>query len=101
MVLDKLEYILALLAGLGVAIGGAVLGLEFTTLLLHLLIVMAAFFVVGMVVRIYLRAKVFPHPVDEDEEDHEEFEEHEEPEETEKEELEEDDAQGGGIEEKL
>ena len=76
--LDKLEYIVSLLAGLAIAITGFAVGFELTTVLLHLFIAMVVFYLIGLVVRIYLRAKVFPYPVEEDEEIYEEEEDYEE-----------------------
>ncbi|MDR2167783.1 MAG: hypothetical protein LBE35_08060 [Clostridiales bacterium] len=66
MVLDKLEYIVSLLAGLGVAIGGFAAGQELPTVLLHLFIALIVFYIIGLIIRIYLRAKVFPIPVEEE-----------------------------------
>jgi len=72
--LDKLESIVSLLAGLGVLIGGFLIGHELTTVLLNLFIVMLAFYIIGLVVRIYLRAKIFPILVEEDEEIDDDYE---------------------------
>jgi len=72
--LDKLEYIVSLLAGLGVLIGGFLLRQELVTVLFNLIIVMLIFYIIGLVVRIYLRAKIFPIPVEEDEAIDEDYE---------------------------
>jgi len=66
--LDKLEYITSLLAGLGVAIGGFVLGQELVTVLFNIFIVMIVFYIIGLITRLYLRAKVFPLPTEDDDE---------------------------------
>lgn len=71
MLLDKLEYITSLLTGLGIALGGVILGQELTTVLLNIFIGMLVFYIIGLIARIYLRAKVFPIPVEELEEDEE------------------------------
>jgi hypothetical protein len=66
MILDKLEYIVALLAGLGVAIGGFAVGQDLPTVLLHLFIALVVFYIIGLIIRIYLRAKVFPIVIEDD-----------------------------------
>lgn len=74
MVLDKLEYIISLLAGLGIAIGGFAVGQELTVVLLNVFLGLVVFYIIGLVARVYLRAKVFPHPIEEDEEIFEDYE---------------------------
>jgi|GEM_PF-3463505 len=66
MILDRLEVFVALLSGLGILIGGFVVGQELVVVLRNVFIVMLAFYLVGLIVRVYLRKKVFPLPVDDE-----------------------------------
>ena len=66
MILDRLEVYIALLAGLGILIGGFVIGQELVVVLRNVFVVMLVFYLVGLIIRIYLRAKVFPLPTEED-----------------------------------
>ncbi|MCL2619549.1 MAG: hypothetical protein FWD97_01270 [Defluviitaleaceae bacterium] len=64
--LEKLEIIICLVAGLAVTVINIILGRDLTEVLLHLIISMAVFYILGLVVKKLLR-KIFPPPVEEDE----------------------------------
>ena len=66
MILDRLEVFVALLSGLGILIGGLAVGQELVIVLRNVFIVMIAFYLVGLIIRVYLRAKVFPLPTDDE-----------------------------------
>ena len=64
--LEKLEIILCLVAGLAVTVVNIILGRYLTDVLIHLIISMAVFYVLGFIAKMFLR-KIFPPPSEEDE----------------------------------
>lgn len=59
MFLKKLEYILCFAAGLIVTVVNLVVGRDLAVVLFHLLIVLLAFYIFGVIVRVILQKKVF------------------------------------------
>jgi len=57
--LKKLEYILCFAAGLIVTVVNLVVGRDLAVVLFHLLIVLLAFYIFGVIVRVILQKKVF------------------------------------------
>ncbi|MCL2854257.1 MAG: hypothetical protein FWE21_01400 [Defluviitaleaceae bacterium] len=64
--LEKLEIILCLLAGLAVTVVNVVIGRDLPDVLLHLLVSMVAFYILGLIVKMVLR-KIFPPKTEEEE----------------------------------
>ena len=67
MLFEKFEIILCLLAGLVVLVLGLLFGMEFSAILIRLLIALFVFYIIGLIVKGYLRRKVFFKTDDEDE----------------------------------
>jgi phage shock protein PspC (stress-responsive transcriptional regulator) len=59
MLIDKFEIFLALLAGLILLVMGIVMRFTLPAILLRLLIVLAAFYIIGLIVKTYLRKRIF------------------------------------------
>lgn len=69
MLFEKFEILLALLAGLVVLIVGIVVSADIASVLIRLLIALISFWLLGKIIKIYLKTKVFvenkqdePHP---------------------------------------
>jgi len=60
MLLDKFEIFLPLFAGLILLIMGILMNLTFPAILLRLLIVLVVFYIIGAIVKAYLRSRIFP-----------------------------------------
>lgn len=59
MLTEKFEIFLALLAGLILLVVGILMNFSLPAILLRLLIVLAAFYIIGLVVKTYLRKRIF------------------------------------------
>ncbi|MDR2183722.1 MAG: hypothetical protein LBE55_06065 [Clostridiales bacterium] len=59
MLTEKFEIFLALLAGLILLVMGILLEMALPAILLRLLIVLAAFYAIGLIVKTYLRKRIF------------------------------------------
>jgi len=59
MLIEKFEIFLTLFAGLILLVLGLVYNFALSDVLLRLLIVMAAFYVIGLIVKTYLRKRIF------------------------------------------
>ena len=59
MLIDKFEIFLALFAGLILLVMGIVMNFTLPAVLLRLLIVLIAFYLIGFIVKTYLRKRIF------------------------------------------
>ncbi|MCL2572988.1 MAG: hypothetical protein FWE34_00370 [Defluviitaleaceae bacterium] len=59
MLLDKFEIFLALLAGLILLVVGILMNFGLPDILLRLLIALISFYIIGLIVKTYLRKKIF------------------------------------------
>ena len=59
MLIEKFEIFLALLAGLALLIMGFIMRFSLPDILLRLLIVLVAFYIVGLIVKTYLSKRIF------------------------------------------
>jgi len=57
--LDKFDILLCLLAGLAVLVIGFVLDMELSAILIRLLITLIVFYIIGAIIKAYLRKTVF------------------------------------------
>ena len=69
MLTEKFEIFLALLAGLILLVMGFFLNFTLSAILLRLLIVLVVFYIIGLIVKTYLRKRIFfePEPETDDE----------------------------------
>jgi len=67
MFAEKFEIALCLIAGLVVLVAGIITNLEFSAILIRLIIVIVAFYIIGLIAKAYLRKKVLFEPSQQDE----------------------------------